>query len=136
MAMKNGEVLAGLSEQAFRAAEALRDPHDGAGKEELLRLSCINLRSFLKIWEETKHRPVAGSLHDTVFGIFHDARNRAGLPNTSRKKMAGFARNALLLHILPGSQNREKAVIFFQRIGELTRVKSEERSSARETAVF
>ena len=136
MAMESGEVLALLSEQAFRAAEALRDPHNGPEKEEMLRLSCINLRSLLNTWGKIENRPPAGSLDRTVFDIFHDAKNCTDLRGTNRPRMVRFARNALKLRNSPGSWDRETAVKFFQRIGELTRAKGEERTPARETAAF
>lgn len=136
MAVKSDdEVLAGLAEQALKAAEELRDPDDGPGKAEVLRLSCINLRSFLQVWGTSKCRPLEGSLHAMVFPILSNAQKKSGMPYASRQKMAVFAKNALKLHSAPGSLNREIATKFFQRIGEIAGAEREKSLPTREDAI-
>lgn len=136
MAVKSdGEVLAGLAEQALKAAEELRDTDDGPGKAEVLRLSCINLRSFLQVWGQSKCRPLEGSLHATVFLILSNAQRKSGMPYASREKMVVFAKNALKLQSAPGSQNREIASKFFQQIGEMAGAEREKSLPTREDAI-
>ncbi len=136
MAVKSDdEVLAGLAKQSLEAAKQLRDPNDGPEKSEVLRLACVNLRSFLLVWGKSKSRPLEGSLHDTVFHIITDAQRQSGMPNASREKMAGFAKKAMGLYIAPGSWNRDIAVKFFQRIGEMAGAEREKSLPTREDAI-
>ena len=136
MAVKSDdEVLAGLAKQALEAAEQLRDPNDGPEKKESLRLVCINLRSFLTVWGKSKSRPLEGSLHGTVFRIITDAQRQSGMPYASREKVSGFAKRAMRLCIPPGSWNRDIAVKFFQRIGEMAGAEREKSLPTREDAI-
>lgn len=136
MAVKSDdEVLVALARQALEVAQELRDPNDGPKKEEILRLACINLRSFLTVWGKSKSRPLEGSLHDTVFHIITDAQRQSGMPYASREKMAGFAKRAMRLRIAPGSWNRDIAVKFFQRIGEMAGAEREKSLPSREDAI-
>ena len=136
MAVKSDdEVLVALARQALEVAQELRDPNDGPKKEEILRLACINLRSFLTVWGKSKSRPLEGSLHDTVFHIITDAQRQSGMPYASREKMAGFAKRAMRLRIAPGAWNRDIAVKFFQRIGEMAGAEREKSLPSREDAI-